>query len=90
METEGLVTRVRNSANRRVHQVGLTETGEALFRQLAGAARAHDRRLRAHLNDQEIDRLRALLDRLLGNVDPNADLESERLPHGQHGESASR
>jgi MarR family transcriptional regulator, transcriptional regulator for hemolysin len=47
METGGLITRRRDPANRRVHQVQLTDRGESLFQQLAGAAIAHDQRLRA-------------------------------------------
>ena len=68
METEGLVTRERDPANRRVHQVRLTNDGEALFLRLAGAARAHDARLRAGLSSEEVGVLEGLLDRLLANV----------------------
>src|ERR1035441_10942047 len=42
MEADGLVTRRRDPVNRRIHHVELTEAGEALFRQLAGAAIAFD------------------------------------------------
>jgi MarR family transcriptional regulator for hemolysin len=69
METSGLVTRRRDPANRRVHQVELTEAGEALFLRLATAARAHDERLRAGLGADEVATLEGLLDRLLSNVD---------------------
>src|ERR1700730_18193520 len=37
MEAAGLITRMRDPANRRVHQVELTETGEATFQRLLGA-----------------------------------------------------
>jgi MarR family transcriptional regulator for hemolysin len=68
METAGLVSRRRDPANRRVHQVELTEAGESLFRRLATAARAHDERLRAGLGADEIATLAGLLDRLRANV----------------------
>src|SRR4051794_19453504 len=34
MEADGLITRRRDPANRRIHQVALTERGEDLFRKL--------------------------------------------------------
>lgn len=68
MERAGLVTRRRDPANRRVHQVRLTQAGEALFRKLAGAATAHDRRLRAGISDAELAALERLLTRLRENV----------------------
>jgi len=72
MEADGLITRRRDPANRRVHQVGLTESGEKLFHRLATAARAHDERLRAGLDDEEISRLEHLLGRLHDNVSGEA------------------
>lgn len=68
MESDGLVTRSRQPGNRRVHDVQLTERGEALFHRLAAAAVAHDRRLRAGLGDDELATLTGLLDRLRHNV----------------------
>jgi MarR family transcriptional regulator, transcriptional regulator for hemolysin len=68
MEADDLITRRRDPANRRVHQVTLTERGEALFHRLASAARAHDERLRAGLGADEITRLEELLGRLHDNV----------------------
>ena len=68
MEADGLITRRRDPANRRVHQVQLTESGESLFHRLADAARAHDRRLRDGLTNAEIDTLAHLLGRLRRNV----------------------
>ncbi|MFE3195751.1 MarR family winged helix-turn-helix transcriptional regulator [Nocardia sp. NPDC059240] len=70
MEGDGLVIRRRDPANRRVHQVELTESGESLFRRLAGAATAHDQRLRAGLSDDEISVLTDLLDRMQHNMNP--------------------
>jgi MarR family transcriptional regulator for hemolysin len=68
MEADGLVTRVRNPTNRRVHQVSLTAAGDALFFRLVHAVRAFDRRLRANISDNEIAQLRGLLKRLRTNV----------------------
>ena len=71
MEADGLITRRRDPANRRVHQVRLTERGETLFHRLATAARAHDARLRTGLGEEELATLEHLLDRLLANVAPD-------------------
>jgi len=68
MEAEGLLTRRRDPANRRVHVVELTPAGEAMFLRLRQVAAAHDRRLRAGFVDAELDTLRALLQRLRGNI----------------------
>ncbi len=68
MEADGLITRRRDPANRRVHQVRLTDQGESLFHRLASAARAHDQRLRAGLDAEEIATLEHLLGRLHANV----------------------
>jgi MarR family transcriptional regulator for hemolysin len=68
MEAAGLVTRARDPANRRVHRLELTDEGRAAFRRLRGAAVAFDRRLRRGLGEDEIDQLRALLDRLAANA----------------------
>lgn len=68
MDARGLVTRRRDPANRRVHQVELTEAGEAMFARLRDAAMAFDQRLRRGLSDDEIAGLEALLGRLEANV----------------------
>lgn len=68
MEAEGLVTRRRDPANRRVHVVELTPAGEAMFASLRTVAAAHDVRLRQGFADGEIDLLRGLLARLRSNV----------------------
>ena len=75
MEADGLITRRRDPANRRVHQVRLTDRGETLFHRLASAAQAHDRRLRGELTESELATLECLLLRLSANVAPG-----ERLP----------
>ena len=68
MEDGGLVTRHRDAANRRIQHVELTAAGEALFRQLAGAALAFDQRLRAGLDDRDLDVLEGILSRLHANI----------------------
>ena len=68
MEQQGLITRRRDPANRRVHLVELTEAGEAAFQRLRGAAAAFDARLRADLSGDEVARLADLLSRLEANV----------------------
>lgn len=76
MEADGLITRRRDPANRRVHQVRLTEQGETLFHRLATAARTHDQRLRAGFGEDELATLERLLGRLRANVaDDGAILE---------------
>jgi MarR family transcriptional regulator for hemolysin len=69
MEAEGLVTRRRDPANRRMHQVELTPAGEAMFHRLVATATAFDRRLREGFDDGELALLERLLVRLRGNVD---------------------
>src|SRR5918996_1731345 len=64
MEDDGLLTRRRDPANRRVHLVELTPAGEELFHRLRGAAVAHDERLRAGLAPEDLERLEQLLDRM--------------------------
>lgn len=68
MERDGLVTRRRDPANRRVHLVELTEDGRAAFHRLRHVAIDHDRRLRAGLSEQELARTRAVLARMRANV----------------------
>jgi MarR family transcriptional regulator, transcriptional regulator for hemolysin len=68
MEADGLLTRRRDPANRRVHVVELTESGEELFHRLRVVAREHDARLRSGFDVAEIDALRHLLERLRANV----------------------
>jgi MarR family transcriptional regulator, transcriptional regulator for hemolysin len=68
MDAQGLVTRRRDPANRRVHVVELTDEGEAAFVRLRGAAMAFDERLRRGFADGEIAALEGLLDRLERNA----------------------
>lgn len=68
MDTQGLITRRRDPANRRVHVVELTEKGEAAFRQMRGAAADFDRRLRNGVSPGDLAALEDLLGRLDANV----------------------
>jgi len=68
MEAEGLITRQRHEANRRIHVVRLTDAGEAAFVRLAGAAVAFDQRLRRGFSDPELAALGDVLDRLAANA----------------------
>ena len=68
MESAGLLSRRRQPGNRRVHVVEVSAAGDEAFLRLRQAAAAFDRRLRAGLAEAEIDELRRLLDRLVGNV----------------------
>ena len=68
MEAQGLLTRRRDEANRRIHVVELTESGEAAFTRLRDAAIAFDRRLRDGIPAVELVHLGSLLDTLRSNV----------------------
>lgn len=61
LEERGWITRLRMPRNRRVVQVGITDSGLALLRDLDGAVRAcHDRQL-GHLSRAELSQLTRLL-----------------------------
>jgi MarR family transcriptional regulator for hemolysin len=77
MDTSGLVTRTRDTGNRRIHVVELTEAGEAAFTRLQQAAVAFDTRLRAGLDSADLDTLSGLLGRLAANAGGGQD---GRLP----------
>ena len=68
MDARGLISRTRDSANRRVQVVELTEAGEAMFARLQQAAAAFDARLRAGLAEVDLDRLGDLLGLLAANA----------------------
>jgi MarR family transcriptional regulator for hemolysin len=67
MADQGLLTRERDPANRRVHQVRLTEAGEAAFLRLRTAAIRFDQQLRVGISDKQV----ATLERLLGRLEDN-------------------
>lgn len=68
MDAQGLITRRRDPANRRVHVVELTEKGEAAFLRMRDAATDFDRRLRTGLSADDLAALEDLLARLDTNV----------------------
>ena len=68
LERDGLVTRRRDTGDRRAVRVELTEAGEALHAELLRAVIAFNRRLRRGLAEEDIIRLRELLDRLASNI----------------------
>jgi MarR family transcriptional regulator, transcriptional regulator for hemolysin len=68
MESSGLVSRRRESANRRVQVVELTPAGEAMFARLRDVAMSFDRRLRRGISAAEVAELEDLLGRLAANV----------------------
>jgi MarR family transcriptional regulator, transcriptional regulator for hemolysin len=68
MEASGLITRRRDPANRRVHVVELTASGEHMFARLRTAAGEFDTTLRAGFDDADVSALSSLLTRLASNV----------------------
>jgi MarR family transcriptional regulator for hemolysin len=73
MDADGLITRARDAANRRVHIVTLTEKGDQLFLALRAAAMAFDAKLRADLAESDLATLTTLLARLSANVGAPAE-----------------
>jgi MarR family transcriptional regulator, transcriptional regulator for hemolysin len=69
LEAQGLVRRWRESGDRRVQRVELTDEGVAMFDRLRAAAARHDKRLRAQLSAADQAQLAELLDRLRAAVD---------------------
>ena len=96
MERQGLITRVRDPANRRVHVVALTAEGEQLFLRMRRAAVAFDRRINQGVSAEDRTRLADLLDRLVANAgddslvtppranarSPGVTLGPQSEPHG--------
>jgi MarR family transcriptional regulator for hemolysin len=75
LEAQGLVRRWRESSNRRVQRVELTDEGIALFDRLRHVAVRHDARLRSQLTEAEATQLGELLDRLRAGVEAQARSE---------------
>jgi MarR family transcriptional regulator for hemolysin len=73
MESDGLVTRTRDTANRRVQRVELTDAGEASFLHLLGTVSAFDKQLRAGFTATEIAALGDVLHRLRVNLGADTD-----------------
>lgn len=73
MDADGLITRARDTANRRIQVVTLTEKGDQVFQALAAAAMAFDTKLRAGLAETDLAALEALLGRLSANAGAPAE-----------------
>jgi MarR family transcriptional regulator for hemolysin len=80
LESDGLITRRRDPADRRNQIIELTEAGEDTFARLRKAARAFDRRLRSGIDEGDLDRLRTLLAQLAHNADEHPSTETEAQP----------
>ena len=68
MESDGLITRHRDDANRRVQVVALTDEGRVRIGRLREAAIAFDRELRRGIDDADLALVDEVLARLAGNV----------------------
>lgn len=68
MDANGLITRTRDAANRRIQVVTLTEKGDQAFLALRAAAFTFDAQLRAGLAESDLATLATLLARLSANV----------------------
>jgi MarR family transcriptional regulator, transcriptional regulator for hemolysin len=77
LESQGLVRRWRESSNRRVQRVELTDAGIALFDRLREVAVRHNQRLRSKLTDEEVGLLAELLDRLRTGLEVPSDRVGE-------------
>ena len=73
MDESGLLTRRRDSANRRNHVIELTADGEAAFLRLRDAAVAYDQRLRAGIDHRDIAQLADTLDLMVANAGGSHD-----------------
>jgi len=80
MDADGLITRTRGAANRRVQVVALTGKGDQAFLRLRTAAVAFDTRLNAGLTATDQATLGTLLSRLAANVGAPAPTAPGQLP----------
>lgn len=64
LEARGLVRRWRETSDRRVQQMELTEAGVTMFDRLAEVAKRHDELLRSGLTDAEAELFRGLLEKV--------------------------
>lgn len=78
LEATGLVLRERDSGDARAIAIRLTEAGAALTASLTPAAALLERTALAGLSDAEIDLLKALLNRIYGNLLADAAADENR------------
>jgi DNA-binding MarR family transcriptional regulator len=64
LEARGWITRTRDSNDRRVNNLALTDAGVAVFRDIAQVARAHEQAITAGLDDADRAALLELLRKL--------------------------
>jgi MarR family transcriptional regulator for hemolysin len=69
LDESGLVSRVRDPADRRNVQVELTPAGHETYERLLQVVTAFDRRLRAGFAEQELEQLAQHLERLRANAE---------------------
>jgi MarR family transcriptional regulator, organic hydroperoxide resistance regulator len=74
MERRGIVKRLRNQADRRIVNVFLTPHGRALRDELLPRAAAVNTVARRGVTPAEIDTLRAILEKIRGNLDDEEEL----------------
>ena len=68
MESDGLISRRRDEANRRIQVVELTDAGRSAFARMRQAAVAFDQRLREGIDDGDLATTDAVLARLSANL----------------------
>ena len=73
MDANGLITRTRDAANRRIQVVTLTDEGNEAFLRLRAAATAFDAKLRTGLDENDLATLAKVLGRLSANVTGNTE-----------------
>lgn len=64
LDARGWISRVRDTVDRRVNVLSLTDAGRAAFADLGVISRAHEARLTASLDDDEYAALRRLLEKV--------------------------
>jgi MarR family transcriptional regulator for hemolysin len=80
MDADGLITRTRDAANRRVQVVALTGQGDEAFLRLRAVAFAFDAKLNAGLTDADRATFATLLSRLTANIGVADPMPPGQLP----------
>lgn len=75
LEREGLVSRTRNTTDRRSIHVELTPSGEERYEALHAAALEYDKRLRAGATDEELTVFAKVLQRMAANLERASGLD---------------